>query len=62
MSGVQLPAIFGSAAVRVPDAIFAPGTALRGYAGCASEREPRALVDAYQRRCPPAGLLVDVYG
>ena len=62
MSGVQLPAIFGSTAVRVPDAIFPPSTALRGSTGCVTEREPRALVDAYQRRCPPAGLLVDIYG
>ena len=62
MSGAQLPAIFGSTAVRVPDAILAPGTALRGHDGRAAERTPGALIDAYQRCRPPAGVLVDVYG
>ena len=63
MTGAQFPAISCSTAVRVPDAVLAPGTALRLQRGYPIARAPEERADPYRgRRALPAGLLVDVYG
>ena len=63
MTGMQLPARVGATAVRMPDAVYAPGSRLAARPGAASERRPASGVDPYGRyRTMPAGLLVDLYG